>query len=231
MSVSPSAHTRSTQDFFRVKAASWSSNYGDDGEMADRIALFSSELSARLPKGGTVLDFGCGSGNIALHLGREGWQVIGCDITAEMIDAARAEDVDCQVRWVHIDPAGVLPFEPGQFDAVVASSVLEYVYRPGETIGALAAFLRPGGIFLASVPDPRHPLRRREWWRHLALRLPGLASILGRTRWAEGTQYLILSRCRFAISRWTDLFSAAGLVVEPIAACGGTLVLLRAQKV
>ena len=199
--------------------------------MAGRIAQFSAALSARLPKDGTVLDFGCGSGNIALHLAREGWQVTGCDVTAEMIEAARAADVDGRVRWIVIDFVGVLPFEQGRFDAVVASSVLEYVDRPAETVAVLAARLRPGGVFLASVPDPRHPVRRREGRRRLALRLPGLASILGRTRWAEGTHYLMISRNRFSLARWVDLLSEAGLVVEPVAACTGTLALLCARRV
>ena len=226
----PSASTRSMQAFFRAKAASWGRNYNDGGEMAGRIAQFTAELSARLPKGGTVLDFGCGSGNIALHLAREGWQVTGCDVTAEMIDAARAADAEGLVQWVLVEPTGVLPFGPGQFDAVVASSVLEYVDRPGETVAALTARLRPGGIFLASVPDPRHPVRRREEWHRLALRLPGLAAILRGTRWAEGMHYLMISRNRFAIMRWTDLLSRAGLTVEPVTACSGTLAMLCARK-
>ena len=88
MAASPFAYTRSTQAFFRAKAASWNGNYGGAGKMADRIALFATELDALLPTRGAVLDFGCGSGNIALHLAQEGWQVVGCDITGEMIDAA-----------------------------------------------------------------------------------------------------------------------------------------------
>src|SRR5665213_2140512 len=65
-------------------------------------------LSSRLPPGGSILDFGCGSGEIARHLGGQGWRVTACDITPEMIAAARARDEAGRVRWLLLEH-GALP--------------------------------------------------------------------------------------------------------------------------
>jgi 2-polyprenyl-3-methyl-5-hydroxy-6-metoxy-1,4-benzoquinol methylase len=222
--------TNSTQAFFRAKASSWSENYRAGGGMDDRIGVFASELALRLPGGGSVLDFGCGSGAIARRLADDGWRVTGCDITREMIEAARTEDARGCVRWEHIAAADALPFPGGTFDAVLASSVLEYVDRPDETISDLARVLRSGGVLIASVPDTRHVSRRREWWRQLILSIPGAAWLAERTRWAEGAHYLSISRNRFAFPRWGDLFTQAGLVMEPVRQCRGPLAVLVARK-
>src|SRR5665213_1127169 len=108
--------------FFRAKASSWSRNYDQGGGMGDRIAIFAAALSPRLPPGGSILDFGCGSGEIARHLAGQGWRVTGCDITPEMIAAARAGDEAHRVEWRLLDH-GAPPFSAPQFDGIIASSV------------------------------------------------------------------------------------------------------------
>ena len=224
------SHTALTEAFFRSKAASWSANYGTGGGMGDRIALFVSEFARRLPRGAEILDFGCGSGNIARRLAEEGWRVTGCDSTAEMIAMAQAEDADNLVRWQVIGSALALPFAVGRFDAVLVSSVLEYVDSPKETIQALAHALRPGGLLIASVPDLRHLSRRRERWRRCLLLLPGAAWLASKSRWAEGAHYLRISRNRFPIARWIDLLAQCGFHVEPVSPCSGALAVLIAYK-
>lgn len=215
--------------FFREKATSWSRNYAAGGCMADRVAHFSDVLSVRLPPGGAVLDFGCGSGEIARHLAGQGWRVTGCDITPEMIAAARARDDAYRVEWLVLEPSA-LPFVASRFDGIIASSVLEYADDPGTTVAGLAASLKRGGVLVISVPDPRHPVRGREAWERSALSVPGVASMLGWTRWAERATYLKISRNRFALSRWADLLTRAGLAVEVPEPCRGPLVTLVGRK-
>ncbi len=217
------------REFFRAKAPSWSRNYGAGGAMGGRIALFADALASRIPPGGSILDFGCGSGEIARALAGQGWRVTGCDITPEMIDAARAHDKTRSVHWQLIEH-GAPPFSNSQFDGIIASSVLEYAEDPGAIIVALARALNPGGVLILSVPDPRHPLRRREARKRLALRLPGLAGLLRRTRWADGVAYLAISRNRFGLARWAGLLAQAGLKAEFPAPCSGPLALVAARK-
>jgi 2-polyprenyl-3-methyl-5-hydroxy-6-metoxy-1,4-benzoquinol methylase len=230
MTARKRTHTASTQAFFRSKAAFWSENYQPGGGMDDRVAVFASALASRLPGGAEILDFGCGSGAIARRLADDGWRITGCDITPEMIEAARAEDTSRRVRWEHIGTTTALPFAAGAFDAVLASSVLEYVDRPDDTISYLARVLRPGGLLIASVPDLRHVSRQRERQRQRILSIPGIAWLARRTRWAEGAHYLSISRNRFDFPYWIALFGQAGLVAEPVQPCRGPLAVLIARK-
>lgn len=218
-----------TRAFFERKAASWSHNYDRGGGMADRVAIFADVLSSRLPPNGTILDFGCGSGDIASHLAAEGWHVTGCDITPEMIAAAKARDPQQRVKWVVLE-RGLLPFAAAQFDGVIASSVLEYVEDPAVLVAALSAVLKPGGVLVISVPDLRHPLRWREATERVALHIPGLAALLGRTRFAERGAYLRVSRRRLGLSRWAELLAKAGLDVEVPEPCRGPLAVLAGRK-
>ncbi len=46
-------------------------------------------LARQLPAGGTVLDLACGTGNITLPLARRGFDMIGTDISCDMLARAR----------------------------------------------------------------------------------------------------------------------------------------------
>ena len=47
-----------------------------------------------------------------------------------------------------------LPFEKGEFDAILARDILEHLDRPWEVVDDLFRVLKPGGIFICSVPKP-----------------------------------------------------------------------------
>ena len=86
-----------------------------------QIAAREWRASARL------LDIGCGAGRNAMPLARAGWEVIGTDLSLQMLtaaaarvaDAERANHAERQLRQSHSDHA---------VDALV--SVLEFVRRP-----------------------------------------------------------------------------------------------------
>jgi 2-polyprenyl-3-methyl-5-hydroxy-6-metoxy-1,4-benzoquinol methylase len=224
------ARDPSAEAFFRAVAPAWSGHYRAGGALAERVPIFAAALEARVPPPAAILDFGCGSGEIARHLVERGWRVTGCDITEAMIRAARAADPEARVAWHLVEQGQALPFEHQSFDAVISSSVLEYVARPEVTLAMLAGLLKPRGYLLVSVPDPRDPARRREARRRAALRIPGVAALARRTRWAEGAHYLLVSRNRFPLERWARLLRAAGLEPEPAPTSRGALALLAARK-
>lgn len=75
--------------------------------------------------GRRVLDAGCGTGRASLWLAERGAEVVGVDISPEMLRVART-DVP-SASFVVADLAEPLPFPDGAFDLVVSSLVLHYL--------------------------------------------------------------------------------------------------------
>ena len=110
-----------------------------------------SELRERIPAGGAVLDLGCGSGlPVARDLTAAGYQVTGVDISAVQI--RRAREFVPQARFLCADVTAV-SFSPASFDAVVSLFALIHLPLDDQpaVLGKVAAWLRPGGVFLATT--------------------------------------------------------------------------------
>ncbi len=98
----------------------------------------------------SVLDAGCGTGRVAVELGRRGFDVWGTDRDPAMLAVAREGAAD--LRWVQADLA-----DPGldlgrRFALIVAAGNVMIFLDPG-TIGPvlinLARHLEPGGVLVA----------------------------------------------------------------------------------
>lgn len=118
------------------------------------------------------------------------------------------------VQWVRLDPDWqVLPFPAAAFDAVVASSVLEYVRSPTDVLAECTRVLHPGGVMLATVPDPGHPVRWLEWAaRGLALAPQAAATARQWPRIGSYLTYLRISRQRHTAGWWSNAATRAGLL-------------------
>lgn len=115
-----------------------------------------------------VLDIGCGNGNMSLALGSLGYAVTGIDIDQLSIDHAAALNTFANVKF-EVNDANSLPVID-EFDAVVCSEVLEHLIQPGKLLQTIYRILKPGGVFVATVPNgygPREVLITRPMqWLH-----------------------------------------------------------------
>lgn len=130
---------------------------------ADRLLA---ELAAAGLQSGTVVDLGCGSGILARRLGDAGYDVLGTDISAPMLEIAQRQAPGA--RFVH-GSLWDLPLPP----SVAVTSIgeaLNYATDPAAGDPAFEALavrvadaLAPGGVFLfdVSVPGRSGPDRRR----------------------------------------------------------------------
>jgi SAM-dependent methyltransferase len=130
---------------------------------------------------GPVLDLGCGTGRVAIHLARRGSSVVGLDVDPDLTAAlaARAEGLPVRVllgdaRGFELDTDIALALAPMQLIQLLSSSADRL-----ECLGCIAAHLLPGGrIALAIVerlpePDGDSPplpdVREVEGWVYSSL--------------------------------------------------------------
>jgi cyclopropane fatty-acyl-phospholipid synthase-like methyltransferase len=136
------------------------------GEWVERIEgdpweRFLEELVARLPPGGRVLDLGCGNGaKIARLAGR--FEVVGVDLSKEQLRLARAR---LRGATLIAGDFAELDFGAETFDAVTAFYSIMHVPREEHRalFARVARWLKPGGLFLASLGHVGGPDRRYEW--------------------------------------------------------------------
>jgi len=213
-------HVDKVKRLFNSRARTWSTRYAPGGGFTGRLSLFTAVLDRYAPPGGRMLDLGCGTGEIARAAAAAGRQVTGCDISELMLRSATSQDSTGAVEWVQLDARWRrLPFSAATFDAVVAASVLEYVDQPSVALSECARVLRPGGVLICTVPDPRHPVRWLESVVAACARTPGV-SIVSR-HWARLEDYLIflrISRQRHMARWWRAAAERAGLRQVPCSA-------------
>ena len=98
--------------------------------------------------GQRVLDLGCRDGALTqAYVG--GNEVVGVDADREAL--AEAERLGIETHWADLDQP--LDFPDAGFDVVVAGELLEHLRDPERLVAEIRRVLRPGGTFVASVPN------------------------------------------------------------------------------
>jgi 2-polyprenyl-3-methyl-5-hydroxy-6-metoxy-1,4-benzoquinol methylase len=98
--------------------------------------------------GRRVLDLGCRDGALTRTFA-SGNEVVGVDADREALtEAARA---GIETHWADLDEPLAFPDE--SFEVVVAGELLEHLRDPQRLVADARRVLRPGGTFVASVPN------------------------------------------------------------------------------
>ncbi|MDP3226846.1 MAG: methyltransferase domain-containing protein [Acidovorax sp.] len=95
------------------------------------------------PRFAQVLDLGCGTGLCGLHIRPRAEVLWGLDLSAAMLDKARARGV--YDRLIEEDLVEALRSETALFDLVLAADVFIYVGHLEDVFALLAQRIRPGG--------------------------------------------------------------------------------------
>jgi len=178
-----------------------------------------------------ILELGCGTGRVALHLARRGHEVIGLDRDPELLHVLEKRAEGLTLR-THLADARAFDL-PRPVGLVLAPThllqLLPSQAERSESLGSVAAALRPGGMLAATIieempeadgaPPPLPDVREVDGWVYSSLAVAA----------AIGPGEIVIHRLRHAVSPEGELseepnegriatFSAASFEAEAEAA-------------
>ncbi len=218
-------------------AESFDKGYQIAPRFVERLEIWRHAMERYLPKGGAVLDAGCGSGVLSLVASTRAQSVVAFDGSEEMIRIARGKVPPLNGGNVVFEVAHLSEIErfgTRSFDLVLSSSVLEYVEDLYDALRAHAAMLKNGGTLLVSMPNGQSLYRRLETsffqiagrprYRHCVRHVPHPADFEDMLR---RTGLEPVSRTTFAVAPLVGpTMRAAGL-----GSFGDTMFLIAARRV
>ena len=126
---------------------------------SDPVALQRLVREAAFREGGLVLDAGCGPGLVGEALLTAGYQLVGVDLSREMIERARRRCSQFAARATFLQ---VSVFDASldtrfPFDGAISRYVLHHVIDPAAFLARQIELLRPGGILVVCdhLTDPQ----------------------------------------------------------------------------
>ncbi len=103
--------------------------------------------------GKRIVDVGCGGGILTEGLAKNGADVLGIDLSEELIDIADLHGLESGVNahYQKISAEELARQQPESFDHVTCMEMLEHVPDPGSIISACATLVKPGGMVFFST--------------------------------------------------------------------------------
>lgn len=102
----------------------------------------------------SIVDLGCGDGQIIERLVAEGCQARGTTYLTKDRDHIRSRDYPDHLPIDHgVDLTLPLPYESGSFDVVLCLEVIEHLEVHSVLLSEIGRILRPGGLLIMSFPN------------------------------------------------------------------------------
>jgi SAM-dependent methyltransferase len=158
------------------------------------------ELAERC--GGPILELGCGTGRVALHLARRGYEVIGLDREQELLEVLGERADGLELTTLRADARTFALSQPVGL-VLAPTHLLQLLPDPAqrtECLRSVADALRPGGLLAATIieempvadgaPPPLPDVREVDGWVYSSLAVEA----------AVGPGEIIVRRLRHAVS-------------------------------
>ena len=104
-------------------------------------------------EGGSVLDAGCGSGQLLFHLRHRFEKLIGLEYSGQRLAQAKVNLAELPFVGVQGSMEAMSEIETGSVDCVVSADTIEHVPDVYPAAGELFRVLRPGGRLVINTPN------------------------------------------------------------------------------
>ncbi len=137
----------------------YASEHAGRGDSSAAALIYRRDIRPLLPSpsAGTVIDIGCGQGELVRLLLADGYEAWGIDVSAEQVAIAHSAGL---VQVCHGDYRDMLTKSSGSLAAVTATDLLEHMTKDEvlDTFDRVAHALTEDGAFVARVPNAVSPL-------------------------------------------------------------------------
>ncbi len=145
-------------------------------EQAYTFDLISKQLNQEYRDGNPkILDLGCGQGWLTKKLSEKYKNIIGCDISAPLIEAAKNHS---NLNFQIADFSQPTSFNDAEFDAIVINMATHSIANQEFAFREIARILKPAGLVLITLPNPYYAypvgVWKRGWTGFLFKRKPRL---------------------------------------------------------
>ena len=103
----------------------------------------------------TVLDIACGEGYGSNLLSKNAKEVVGVDISFQVIENAKKKYKTKNLSFVHGSASKIPIKDDSKFDVIVSFETIEHISEDDQIsfLSEVKRLLRPGGIFIVSTPN------------------------------------------------------------------------------
>ncbi|MCF7668661.1 MAG: class I SAM-dependent methyltransferase [Verrucomicrobia bacterium] len=143
------------KEYFDKAAVYWDEKPGRiemTNAVADAIAAH-----VELDPGMKVLDFGCGTGLVSMHIAPHVQTVYAADTSREMLNVLETKiatlDV-ANIKTMHLENTGIPSFHVGQFDLIITSMVLHHIASISPLLCHFVSWTRRGGHIAIADLEP-----------------------------------------------------------------------------
>jgi ubiquinone/menaquinone biosynthesis C-methylase UbiE len=143
----------------------------------DHIVRILSEIA--VSDTASVLEAGCGPGNLLPQLASRFGRVCAMDASSRMLDIARTHAADFRNITYQVGNIEALPFGDNSFDLVCSAGVIEYLPEIERALQEMQRVLRPGGLLILSTTNANAPANRLRPALELLVRIPFVARVFG----------------------------------------------------
>ena len=185
----------------------------------DRTNALLSYLEPEIKKNPKLLDVGCGHGVHLKMLAQKCQEVVGVDVSQQMLDLAKKELKSLKKQnWkLILADANKLPFPVKSFDIIIAMGLLDYVTSPLNVLNQCANVLKKDGIIVFTIPKKPSLFS--------PLRTP-IGNLIKKVVFGLPPIYQILTK-----SQVEQLTKKAGFKIERMESIWSTMWIVRARKI